>query len=49
MKVCRVQACVDLDVQTLLSPDIVSRDDRIRGLEQALRVVNLQKAEFDSS
>ena len=29
VKVCRVQACVDLDVETSMSPEIVSRIDRI--------------------
>ena len=35
VKICRVQSCVDLDVETLLSPKIVSRDDRIQELEKA--------------
>ena len=29
VKACRVQACADLDVETSLSPEIVSRIDRI--------------------
>ena len=35
VKICRVQSCVGLDVETLLSPKIVSRDDRIQELEKA--------------
>ena len=35
VKICRVQSCVDLDVETLLSPKIVSRNGRILEHEKA--------------
>ena len=48
VKICRVQSCVDLDVETLLSPKIVSRDDRIQELEKAFGDVNLQYTALNS-
>ena len=52
VKICRVQACVKR-VDDVLDPpfnaDIVSRDNKIRELEQALREVMLEDAELDSS
>ena len=49
VKVCRVKADVDLDVETPLNQELVWRDDRIRELEEALRDVNLQDLKMDSS
>ena len=49
VKVCRVKADVDLDVETPLNQELVWRDDRIRELVEALRDVNLQDLKMDSS
>ena len=52
VKICRVPACVK-SVDNVLDPtinlDIVSRDNKIREIEQALREVVLEDAELDSS
>ena len=40
---------VDLDFETTLNRKIVSRDDCIREIEQALNDLNLQDAEVDRS
>ena len=49
VKVCRVQTCSDLSSEVLLNHGIVSRDQRISKLEQALRNVTLQDAKIESS
>ena len=49
VKVCRVHACVDKVKELAGNPEIVSRDHKIKELEQALKEVMLQDAELDSS
>ena len=41
VKVCRVQACVNMTADVTKCPEIVARDNRIRELEQALKDVTL--------
>ena len=48
VKVCRVQTSSDLSSEVLLNQEIVSRDERISELEQALRDVALQDAKIES-
>ena len=49
VKVCRVQTSSDLSNEVLLNHEIVSRDEKISELEQALRDVTLQDAKIESS
>ena len=49
VKVCRVQTSSDLGSEVLLNQEIVSREERISELEQALRDVGLQDAKIESS
>ena len=49
VKVCRVQTSSDLSSEVLLNQEIVSRDEKIKELEQALRDVTLQDAKIESS
>ena len=49
VKVCRVQASVNMTAGVTKCPEIVARDNRIRELEQALKDVTLQDAEIDCS
>ena len=47
VKVCRVQACVDMTADVTECPEIVARGNQIRELEQALKDVTLQDAKMD--
>ena len=49
VKVCRVQTSSNLSSELLLNQEIVSCDERISELEQALRGVTLQDAKIESS
>ena len=49
LKVCGVQTSSDLSGEVLLNQEIVSRDEKISELEQALRDVTLQDAKIESS
>ena len=49
VKLCRVQTSSDLSSEVLLNQEIVSRDEKISVLEQALRDVTLQDAKIESS
>ena len=49
VKVCRVQACVNMTAGVTECPEIVARDNRIRELEQALKDDTLQDGEIDCS
>ena len=49
VKVCQVQTSSDLSSEVLLNQEIVSRDEKISELEQALRDVMLQDAKIKSS
>ena len=49
IKVCRVQACVNMTAGVTECPKIMARDNRIRELEQALKNVTSQDAEIDCS
>ena len=48
VKICRVQTCSDLNREVLLNHEIVSRDERISELEQALRDITLQDAKIEN-
>ena len=48
VKVCRVQTSFDLSSEVLLNQEIVSRDEMISELEQALRDITLQDAKIES-
>ena len=49
VKVCRVQTSFDLSSEVLLNQEIISRDEKISELEQALRDITLQDAKIESS
>ena len=49
VKVCLVQTSSDLSSEVLLNQEIVSRDEKISELEQALKDVTLQDAKIKSS
>ena len=49
VKVCRVQMSSDLSSEVLLNHEILSRNEKISELEQALRDVTLQDAKIESS
>ena len=49
VKVCRVQTYFDLSSEVLLNQEIISRDEKISELEQALRDITLQDEKIESS
>ena len=49
VKVCRVQACVNMTADVTECSEIEARSNRIRELEQVLKDVTLQDAEIDCS
>ena len=49
VKVCRVQTSFDLSSEVLLNQEIISRDEKISELQQALRDITLQDTKIESS